>query len=316
MRFIQQLLILLLVLTPCHAQELAFKPGSISMGEMLQQTKTSGSFQIANNGNAVVTITEVKSNCGCTTALPEKQKLAPGESTKLHVTFDAGFFLGRQEKQIFVHTDEPHRYILFVYADVVKPYSTDPSVVVFKDAEGVVEQVLRLRSNMTEKQITVEKIVVGDDCLSAAVLDEGRIRLRADLGDNSPESTAMDIYIAEMPEPITVPIHIKRTTRFKVVPSVLTLMGIREGTEVRRIVRISGEADRLMLRNWECDVPFVIVEGIKKTRVGAEITIVTDPDKMKPGFGKGTLTVTLDIGSAEPETVEIPIAYNLFASIK
>ncbi|MGB5849311.1 MAG: DUF1573 domain-containing protein [Ignavibacteriaceae bacterium] len=76
-------------------------------GDIKQGEKVTHVFVIINSGGDLLTIKSVKASCGCTAALPEKNELAPGESTNLNVTFNSAGRLGKQKKLIRIESDDP-----------------------------------------------------------------------------------------------------------------------------------------------------------------------------------------------------------------
>jgi hypothetical protein len=52
-------------------------------------------------------IRETRANCGCTVSAPEKDTLAPGESSKISVTFNSNGRRGRQQKMVTIFSNDP-----------------------------------------------------------------------------------------------------------------------------------------------------------------------------------------------------------------
>lgn len=65
-------------------------------------------FKYKNTGDKPVKITAVHPSCGCTTAAPPKEAIAPGASGVIDATFHIGNRTGEQTKTIHVTTDEPN----------------------------------------------------------------------------------------------------------------------------------------------------------------------------------------------------------------
>ena len=65
-------------------------------------------FKYKNTGDKPVKITAVQPSCGCTTAAPPKDAIAPGASGEIVATFNIGERIGEQTKTIRVATDEPN----------------------------------------------------------------------------------------------------------------------------------------------------------------------------------------------------------------
>jgi hypothetical protein len=64
-------------------------------------------FSFKNIGVNTVTITQIQSTCGCTTADLAKRTYAPGEAGEIKAVFTFGDRVGLQEKSIEVAIDDP-----------------------------------------------------------------------------------------------------------------------------------------------------------------------------------------------------------------
>ncbi len=102
-------------------------------GDIKQGEKVTHVFVITNSGGDLLKITNVKASCGCTAALPEKDELAPGESTNLNVTFNSAGRFGKQKKLIRIESNDPDNPQVIV---------TIKGNVVLSDAEGSTYPVL------------------------------------------------------------------------------------------------------------------------------------------------------------------------------
>ncbi|MCH8035180.1 MAG: DUF1573 domain-containing protein [Bacteroidetes bacterium] len=103
-------------------------------GDIQQGEKVTHVFVITNSGGDLLKITNVKASCGCTAALPEKNELAPGESTNLNVTFNSAGRLGKQKKLIRIESNDPDNPQVII---------TIKGNVVLSDAESSTYPVLR-----------------------------------------------------------------------------------------------------------------------------------------------------------------------------
>jgi Protein of unknown function (DUF1573) len=66
-------------------------------------------YRFTNVGTSVVTIKDLRTSCGCTTAALEKWDYAPGESGEIEANFQFAGHIGHQEKWIFVTTSAAPR---------------------------------------------------------------------------------------------------------------------------------------------------------------------------------------------------------------
>ncbi len=62
-------------------------PASYDFGQ-IPYAKVETDFQMKNTGGKMLQILSVSTSCGCTTAEASSQTLLPGQSARLHVTFD------------------------------------------------------------------------------------------------------------------------------------------------------------------------------------------------------------------------------------
>lgn len=94
-------------------------PFEFDAGEVIEGAVISHSFSYINTGRVMLEKTDIKSTCGCTVAAPGKDKIAPGSTDSITVSFDTRGFTGRQEKKItlFANT-RPRETHFIIQADV------------------------------------------------------------------------------------------------------------------------------------------------------------------------------------------------------
>ncbi len=80
---------------------------SFDFGDIKQGDKVSHTFVLTNGGGDLLKISDVKASCGCTAAAPDKNELAPGESTNLVVTFNSAGRMGKQSKTVRIYSNDP-----------------------------------------------------------------------------------------------------------------------------------------------------------------------------------------------------------------
>jgi hypothetical protein len=88
-------------------------------------------IELKNVGTQELLINEVKPSCGCTAAMPEKSKLAPGEATVVNVSLNIGSNNGQLMKSINVSSNsqaEPAQTIV-LKAFIQRPLQAEPSFV-------------------------------------------------------------------------------------------------------------------------------------------------------------------------------------------
>ncbi len=79
-----------------------FDFGNVKEGNLVETD-----FVITNTGKQDLNIRKTKANCGCTVSTPEKDTLAPGESSKIKVTFNTKGRRGNQYKTVTIFSNDP-----------------------------------------------------------------------------------------------------------------------------------------------------------------------------------------------------------------
>jgi Protein of unknown function (DUF1573) len=93
-------------------------------------------FRFQNNGSAPVTINEVKTSCGCTTAALAKKEYAPGEAGEIVANFHVAGRTGHQQKKIFVSlSGETKPSVLSLVVDIPELVKIEPEFVVWQVGE-------------------------------------------------------------------------------------------------------------------------------------------------------------------------------------
>lgn len=97
------------------AESLDYDFGQMTQGEKLEYV-----FRFQNNGDQVLTASQVRSSCGCTAALLSRSRLEPGDIGELKVVFDSTGFRGPVQKHISFNTNDPnHPSVTFEVRGVV-----------------------------------------------------------------------------------------------------------------------------------------------------------------------------------------------------
>jgi hypothetical protein len=114
LRVITSLLVLIVVGAACTP---VVQPGRIELSEtefdlgtVLNTKPVSQTFQVRNAGQGTLEITGVSTSCGCTTAQVDEDRLGPGETANLTVTYDPqahGGQTGRFMRVVYVRSNDP-----------------------------------------------------------------------------------------------------------------------------------------------------------------------------------------------------------------
>ncbi len=89
-----------------------FSEMSHDFGDIEQADKVEYAFEFTNNGDAPIVISNVLTTCGCTASSWPREPIAPGESSKIQVSFNSTGKIGHQNKVITIMsnaTNNPER---------------------------------------------------------------------------------------------------------------------------------------------------------------------------------------------------------------
>ncbi len=127
-------------------------------GEQDNEGKVVHDFVIKNAGDEPLEISEVKTTCGCTVAKPEVNTLAPGEETKVGVTFNLKGKQGPQTKKITVLTNDPEtpQYYLELKGTALALIMMEPGMLNFGKIIDNEPHVLPITLRTTKEGYTFE----------------------------------------------------------------------------------------------------------------------------------------------------------------
>jgi hypothetical protein len=99
-------------------------------GKVIQGEKPTHIFIVKNEGEGDLIIEGVKESCACIEASISTNRIKPGESAELKVSYDTTDYVGKDEKHIHIYSNdpqEPDKWIsLYVETEKLKiPYLND-----------------------------------------------------------------------------------------------------------------------------------------------------------------------------------------------
>lgn len=89
------------------APKLEVTPETYDFGEAPSGESVQAPFTLHNEGDEPLTISYVRTSCGCTTTALEKRELAPGEETSLVATLSLKGRSGPQSKHLTIGSNDP-----------------------------------------------------------------------------------------------------------------------------------------------------------------------------------------------------------------
>ncbi|MDZ7359109.1 MAG: DUF1573 domain-containing protein [candidate division KSB1 bacterium] len=85
--------------------KIQFKETSYDFGTAAQNTQVKHVFKFKNVGTDTLTITQVKTSCGCTAAESSKI-IAPQKDGQIEVTYNTGTNIGKVSKTVYVFSND------------------------------------------------------------------------------------------------------------------------------------------------------------------------------------------------------------------
>src|SRR5215472_17339591 len=106
-----------------QAPKISFENTHFDFGRISPDKKVSHLYKVTNTGNAILSITNVRPACGCTSTVTGQWSVKPGESTEIEATFDPRGQRGIVRKSIVVTYNDPAapETTLTFDAEVVQP---------------------------------------------------------------------------------------------------------------------------------------------------------------------------------------------------
>lgn len=100
-----------------------FDFGTISQGKRVDHV-----FTLRNKGDAVLTIGQVSTSCGCTVADVSMRSVAPGKNSEIRVSFNSANFTGSINKSVSIQTNDPKTptYTLIMKGKVFEEINVSP----------------------------------------------------------------------------------------------------------------------------------------------------------------------------------------------
>lgn len=167
------------IIVPRGLGEIQFVETLHAFGDIWDHEKVSHEFAFTNAGSETLTITDVRSTCGCTVPELTKKNYEPGESGIITVIFDPKNRGGNQHKTINVTTDsrKTPRVGLTITSNVAKVLDIQPTIAnlgrVFKNEEkgmkvSILGSIPGFKATPAKKQpegseiFTIEHVETGD----------------------------------------------------------------------------------------------------------------------------------------------------------
>lgn len=114
---------------PAGPPRLSVEPARLDFGTLWYGEPCELSVALRNVGGAALEIREVKSSCGCTAARLEKNRLEPGETVRLKITYDTRKGQKKVSQNVTILTNDPVQaeHHVSIVGEVHNIYDGDPT---------------------------------------------------------------------------------------------------------------------------------------------------------------------------------------------
>ncbi len=115
---------------------LRFEKKTLELASSPKERSVAGIFRFQNDGVAPVTIRQVNTTCGCTTAKLSQSTYQPGESGEIETVFKYGFARGPLRKLLSVELADGTEIPLEIHVRVEAPVLARPTLVYWRKGES------------------------------------------------------------------------------------------------------------------------------------------------------------------------------------
>lgn len=231
-----------------------FSKDTHDFGTIEKGSKVVTEFEFVNAGKSVLTIEDVKTSCGCTTATPEKREYQPGEKGVIPVTFDSSRFANKITKTITVMSNDPEnsKYYLKILGNVESEIEAKPTLVsLYNVKREDTEREIEISSNKLAK-LEVSDITSDLDFVTVKTqaVDDKNVKLLINImGSKAPKTTTTfrgEVKLktnGEKVNEISIPVHLKFEEPIRVLPRFISFFGSKKG-EARTVTVVLTSTDK------------------------------------------------------------------------
>lgn len=144
---------------------------SFEFGELHSDEPVKKIVTIRNDGDDTLEVSSVSASCGCTGALLSSDRIAPGDSGQISISFNPDRFSGNVKKYISFETNDPinsHARVNFS-ATINRILAVEPDYLMFKDVKLGEPSTMELTvKNLSKSPITITSIIPSDLAIAIA----------------------------------------------------------------------------------------------------------------------------------------------------
>lgn len=301
-----------------QAPKISFENTHFDFGRISPDKKVSHLYKVTNTGNAILSITNVRPACGCTSTVTGQWSVKPGESTQIEATFDPKGQRGIVRKSIVVTSNDPAapETTLTFDAEVVQPIQPNKDNIFFDavDRTGSASDMIRFASTDGNAVKLTGAEVPGAPYLHLATRAEGKDGL-LDLklvGSEIPkgQDNGIEVVTVHTANP-ALPIF-RVNVQWQVKPSIVVdppavaWSAAKAGSDLRMDITLTQAAGHAFrVTNATATSPLVQVLGVAQAAAAKQTLTLIFSAKARPGRYAEKATIVTD--DPQRPSIEIPV---------
>lgn len=261
---------------PAGAPRIFSPEPTFDFGSQDNEGKVQHDFTVMNVGTGTLEISNVKSSCGCTVAEMAKKTLAPGEETKVSVTFNLQGKQGPQTKVISVSSNDPDVpvYKLELKGNAVAAIEVEPRFINYGNVvdELLGPQTIKITSNKPEITFNVTGAESSDKAFTTEVktIEAGK-KFEIVVTNVSPlqAGIAQGVINVTTDDPArkTIPVRYHATIvgDLDIAPNQINIRLSEDGAPTQQYMRVAaGKVKEFKILSVETPIPTMEAEVIPR----------------------------------------------------
>ena len=301
-----------------QAPKIAFDATHFDFGRISPDKKVSHLYKVTNAGNAILSITNVRPACGCTSTVTGQWSVKPGESTDIEATFDPRGQRGIVRKSIVVVSNDPAspETTLTFDAEVVQPIQPSKDNVFFDNVDrgGAASDSIRFISHDGNPVKLTGAEVPGAPYLHLATRAEGKDAV-LDLklaGAEIPKGQDMGIEVVTVrtanPQLPVFRVNVQWQVKPSITaePAAIAWSEAKAGQELRMELTLTqAQGKPFRVTNAASTNPILAVEGVGAAAAAKQKLVIVFSAKARPGRYSEKATILTD--DPQRPSIEIPV---------
>jgi hypothetical protein len=284
-------------------------------GSVYNGTAVKHTFRLKNTGTAPLTISAVRTSCGCTAAQPTKSQLLPGEESEIAVNFDTRADHGPATRTITVFTnDHDHQQLqLTMRGDVKVQVEASPSLVIFEGARRGTQQSqqVALTDQMPDRTFNVGAITNANPYIKVASqpalgAKPGAL-LTITLLKTAPAGPIADmVKVTTNRVPVDIPVSGTVLGDINVNPPQVSFGIVPHHASALRFVRLTNSGDHPVKVTGISSNNIAVVAAVQPVKTGREYKIAV---QLVPNTPDGVLRGVLAIKTDDPQQQDVQVPF-------